>query len=1039
MVNSQADAHNTEGDRMIKKVFSLNQILSNHFLRYSLVPIFIIEISLLILYFTINVYIYNQNTITLKDDALNNSLEVLKYESNKIDQVLSKISMLATTMQKDHERVLSNPQNYRVSKVPDFNTAANGVFYKESKYGSSLYYSSKTKITSKERSKAIVTEAMDPLLKDIVDLNPNIVASYFNSYDNMNRLYPYINNVYEQYGAHINMEDYNFYFLADKKHNPKKRSVWTDAYLDPAGNGWMISCITPIYNKNFLEGVSGLDITIENFVSNILDTKLPYDGKMFLVDENGMILAMPQRIEKLLGLEELKKHIYTDVITKTVTKPEEFNIYKNESPFGAQFKNLLSDKKHYSELVIDDEKYILMTHTVNETKWQLMIVLEEKKIFASVYALKMLSEKIGYLAILFMGIFYLLFFYFLFKKTRKVSDEIVKPLGKLTQQTSKVTDSTEKLEPIDTHISEISILSHNFSSMVNRLNKATRAKSEFLANMSHEIRTPMNGIIGMLHLALNSKLDDTQRNYLNKMNASANALLVIINDILDISKIEAGKMKIEKSNFDLKETVNNVISLIETKASQKNIKLNVYYDDELGRGFYGDSLRLSQILTNLLGNAVKFTDGGQISLEVKKQQNQKVYFEVRDTGIGISVEQMDKLFKPFTQADSGTTKKYGGTGLGLAISKQLVEIMNGKIWVQSEKGEGSCFMFEIELEKLGEDDQYSNHSNDQDQRGNLFEQIKTRKGNIILLAEDNEVNQEIIETIFENSGIKIDIAQNGQEALEKYRNNSYGMILMDLQMPVLDGFEATRQIRKTDKDMPIVALTANAMKEDIEKTKEAGMNKHLNKPIEVEQLFRTVLQYLPQKSAEDETKPEQKESKAQEEDELPEFETIDKEYGLKLVMGKTNIFIQILKGLIKFKDIKYSLLDDEELKRTMHTIKGLSASVGAVEVNSGAKEIELTLDRKKLPGFEKLLNKVINEIEEKLQVKKVQKKDITKEQRDQLFQNLKAAVETKRAKNCKPVMEQIEGVNLEDDEQKLFEDIKELIMKFKFKQALELF
>ena len=1021
---------------MANKSFSLNHILSNHFLRYSLIPIFIIEVSLLLLYFTINVYIYTQNTKTLKQDALKNSSELLNYETDKIDQVLSKVAMLATTMQKQHERVLSEPQSFNVSKTPEFAVAPNGVFYKESKEGASLYYSSKTKIGEKERNKAVVTEAMDPLLKDIVDLNPNIVASYFNSYDNMNRLYPFIEKVYEQYGEHINMEDYNFYFLADERHNPSKSPVWTDAYLDPAGNGWMISCIVPVYNKGFLEGVSGLDITIENFVSNILDTRLPYDAKMFLIDKNGMILAMPQSIEKLLGLEELKKHTYTDVITQTVTKPEEYNIYKNESPFGEQFKDMLLNEKPTSELVINDERYIIMNHDIKETKWKLMIVLDEKNIFATIYDLKTLSDKIGYIAIGLMALFYMLFFYFLFKKTRKVSNEIVAPLEELTQQTSQAADVNNILEPIDCNIKEINTLSYNFSDMVNKLNHATKAKSEFLANMSHEIRTPMNGITGMLHLALKTKLDDTQKNYLNKINTSANTLLEIINDILDISKIEAGKLQIEKSNFDLLKVVKSVIGIIETKANAKKLKLEVHYGNDVGRSFYGDSLRLSQILTNLLGNAIKFTHEGEVSLLVKKQNDGMVRFEIKDTGIGLSEDQMGKLFQSFSQADSSTTKKYGGTGLGLAISKQLVELMNGRIWVESTLGTGSTFIFEIELEKLTDEDRYLDLGEKADQEQDLQKEIKTRKGSRLLLAEDNEVNQEIIEAIFENSGIDIDIASNGAEAVEKHGQSSYDMILMDIQMPVLDGYEATKKIRKTDKDIPIIALTANAMKEDIKKTKEAGMNRHLNKPIEVEQLLLAILEHIPKKT--DIIEDNEPETKVQD-SELPEFGTFDKEYGLKLVMGKKATFLQILKGMVKFKDINYYQLDDEEFKRTMHTIKGLSASLGAFELNGLAKKMEDTLDRELLPGFIELFNAIIEEIEEKLPEKPKEKKDISKEKRDELFSRLKSAVETKRAKNCKPVMEELEYYNLDEEDFRLFEQLKELVSKFRFKQALELF
>jgi signal transduction histidine kinase/DNA-binding response OmpR family regulator len=1146
-----------------QKVLSLNHILSNHFLKYSIIPIFIIEVSLLILYFTINSYIYDKNVINLKNGTLKDSLETLKYEANKINSELSKTSTLATMMQKDHERVLLGSVNPLFSQMPEFNVASNGVFYKESKFGSSLYYSSKTKIGEKERTKALKTEAMDPLLQYIVDENPNIVAAYFNSYDDMNRLYPFIDKVYEQYGEHIHMEDYNFYYLADKKHNPSKKTVWTDAYLDPAGNGWMISCITPIYNKEFLEGVSGLDITIERFVNNILDIKLPYDAKMFLVDKNGVILAMPESIEKLLGLTELKKHTYTDVIMQTITKPEEYNIYKNESPFSSHFKKILQNDKAISELLIDDKKYFTFHTQIDETKWQLMMVLEEKNIFATIYDLKTFSDKIGYIAIGLMGLFYLLFFYFLFRKTKQVSNEIVLPLDTLTEQTSKISSLDTNLAPLNTNISEINILSNNFSSMINKLNYATKAKSEFLANMSHEIRTPMNGIIGMSQLALKTNLDEKQKNYLNKINMSANTLLAIINDILDISKIEAGKLEIEKDEFNLFDTVTNVVNILEEKAYDKGLNLIIDYDTNLGKVFFGDSLRISQILMNLISNAIKFTHNGEIKLTLKKVDNNCIRIEVKDTGIGLTNEQINRIFESFTQADTSTTKNYGGTGLGLSITKNLVEMMNGKIWVESKLGKGSNFICEIELESrvleekfdllrnknvlviddsktwlevisfqldnLGlkvdcansgkeaidilkrgskvydfilvdwnmpeldgietskiivEDFDYKkeqillmssyhvstlniekdiNNSEtflikpidpvqlNKHLLGNMVfnvgkenkiekdldiqNKIKRLKGSQILLVEDNEINQELIVEILKEVGIKVDIAKNGLEGIKKYETNKkYELILMDIQMPVLDGYEATKEIRKQDKKIPIVALTANAMIEDVSKTSEVGMNKHLNKPIDVNKLYEALIEYIPAK-VEDVSE----EFAKVETDDLPDFEGIDKAFGLNLVMNNKKIYKQILQGMLKFKDINLKEFDDKDLKREVHTIKGISASAGALKLSEMAKEIELTLNKDLLPQFESELNKIIKEIETKLQETKIEKIEITKQVRDVLFNKLKEAVSTKRVKNCKPIIQELERFKLTDEDSKQFEEVKQLISKFKFKQAMEIF
>lgn len=379
--------------------------------------------------------------------------------------------------------------------------------------------------------------------------------------------------------------------------------------------------------------------------------------------------------------------------------------------------------------------------------------------------------------------------------------------------------------------------------------ESSLAKGLFLANMSHEIRTPLNGIIGLNHLALHANTSPLVEDYLLKIQSSSKTLLGVINDILDFSKIDAGKLELENISFAFHDVLQSIQAMISPQLAEKNIQFNLNIADDIPTIVYGDSLRFSQVMLNIVSNAVKFTQEGSVTIDASVHKRSEdaiaIHLRISDTGIGMSATELRNLFVEFKQADSSTTRKYGGTGLGLAIVKRLVEMMGGEISAASTQGKGTVFEFIVNFGIANGEREKNTISFNGLPEGTLSPVVDLH-GIRVLLAEDNSINQIIAAEILRQQGCLVDIAEDGQQALERACTEIYDVVLMDIQMPVMDGLEAARRIRENPAlaKLPIIAMTAHAMKGDYDKSIAAGMQDHVTKPIDPEALYQTIRRWI---------------------------------------------------------------------------------------------------------------------------------------------------------------------------------------------------
>ena len=600
------------------------------------------------------------------------------------------------------------------------------------------------------------------------------------------------------------------------------------------GGGMVCSIMTKTVDLNGNPlGMVGIDYSLDSMIGDISTHRILKTGYVVIYDNNGQIIVDGHYPE----------HVGMD--------PENYPESR---------KNILqADYGAMTGVGISGAEQYIVTYHMESTDWKLAVIFDEAEMHAD-------SNK---LPGTFGGVFVAVLIFSLFAVIL-ITRGIVRPIEQLTEAAVMISsgeyDKTdEQKKALSEKLSvrsggESQKLALSLQVMVDTLQKriedafaATRAKSEFLSNMSHEIRTPINAIVGMTTIGKNADDKEHADYAFEKIEVASKHLLAVINDVLDMSKIESGKMELVSNPFNFRDKISQVTELVRFPAEEKHLSLEVHIDPSIPRVLIGDAQQLGQVVSNLLSNAVKFTpEKGSIWLYAAYVDERdglcELQVSVKDNGIGISPEQQARLFVAFQQAESDTSRTYGGTGLGLSISKHVIELMGGQLWVESEVGAGSLFAFNVRLAR-GENDELTDEKEETPAEPDAIDDVFT--GFRLLLAEDIEINQEIVLSLLEPTGVEIDCADNGEQAIEMFAENpaGYDLIFMDMQMPKVDGLEATRRIRALDipraKDIPIIAMTANVFREDIEKCMDAGMNGHVGKPIDLDEVIKVIKQYLP--------------------------------------------------------------------------------------------------------------------------------------------------------------------------------------------------
>ena len=797
--------------------------------RSALVPLVLVESVLIAVYLISNNMIREANINYIYQQADKELQLSAQRESEVIREQLLAVSRQTNIYRAEAQRVLAKQYHAMLSlDTSNYAVSPQGVYYsKKDMGGAASFYSAATPLDKQNYEKISRLSQLDPLMKQIKESNPLIAAAYFNSWDSYNHIYPWFNTL-EQYPKDMVISDYNFYYLADKKNNPLRTVVWTDVYIDPAGNGWMASCIAPVYRQDFLEGVVGLDITVGSIIEKIQSLVIPWDGYAILVNSNGNIIALPPEGEKDFGLRELTDHSYQEAIKKEIFKPEQFNLFlrKDSQQIIFDIKNSLNGKGF---LTLNGNKKLIAWDSIPETRWKLITVVDENQVYSETRTLAQQFTQIGYLMIAGLVLFYVVFIFFIWLSSRRMSKAISLPLLHMKKMVDQISHEEYQLDKPEFTIAELQETALAVVSMGQKLDTITcdlrrakeeadaanKAKSLFLSSMSHELRTPLNAILGFGQLLQkdNDNLSSRDRQeFTDEIMTAGDHLLKLIDDVLNLSHIEAKGASLNIEPVDAIKICFECNEMLRAIAEKEQLTLSA----ELPISpvmIMADSTRLRQVIINLISNAIKYNQPNGIVKITAEISEDHLKISVHDNGNGIPEGKQQDLFKPFNRLGHETSG-IKGTGIGLSISKQLIESMHGRIGFNSQWQEGSVFWIELPLADnsgnlLSESD-YEINSNEAESVDDKSEMTKVH--NLLCIGCEPSSIRQLAQFSKEHQVI-ISSASSGDEGLALLNAVTPDIILLDSKVSDSNVYDLLYRLRQMEitVHIPIIALTDEIM------------------------------------------------------------------------------------------------------------------------------------------------------------------------------------------------------------------------------------